>query len=121
MSIDFSFSEKTIGFIVEGVFNKKAVRELRAQLLQKLETNDRINFYVEDNNIKKFTLAALFIAVLFPLRYSSRFDKIAVVTNRKWIRWLAGIDDYLTKGEIRYFTVANRLDAVTWIAKNATS
>lgn len=117
MKVDFSFSDNTHGFIVEGVLDKKSAIELRAQALKILETVDKINFYVEDNDIKRFTLPAIIIALIFPLRHANRFDKIALVTNRKWIKRLAYIDNYLTRGEIRHYTIENRMDAVLWIAK----
>ncbi|GHC47998.1 STAS/SEC14 domain-containing protein [Ulvibacter litoralis] len=117
MSVDFSFSENTIGYIVEGVMDKKAVLELRDSVLHKLKTYDKVNLYLEDNEIRKFTLTAVFIATIFPIEYSSKLNKIAIVSNRKWIHALATIDDFFIQGEFKKFPTENRLDAMAWIAE----
>lgn len=118
MPVDFSFSDNTVGYIIEGVMDKKAILELRAEILKKLELYQTINLYIEDNDIKKFTINAVIIAMAFPVIHSSRFNKIAMVTNRKWIQTLGAIDNFLIKGELKNFMIEDRMNAMTWIAED---
>jgi hypothetical protein len=43
MLADFSFADNTVGYLIEGTMNKKAILELRSQILEKFETHDKIN------------------------------------------------------------------------------
>lgn len=116
MFIDFSFADNTIGYVIEGTMDKKTILDLRSQILEKLETHDKINLYLEDNNIKHFSLSAATIGTLFPLEYANRFTKIALVTNRKWIHALATLDNILlVEATLKYFPIKDRMSAISWI------
>ncbi|MEL6811289.1 MAG: STAS/SEC14 domain-containing protein [Bacteroidota bacterium] len=116
MLSDFSFAQDTIGFIIDGKMDTKAINDLRAQILEKFKDHETINLYLEDAGIERFTLNAVFIATLFPVEYSSRFNKIALVTDRKWIHMLGNLDTLIANVDIENFTTEKRLDAMTWIA-----
>tara|TARA_R110000751_G_scaffold20418_2_gene59783 strand:+ start:144 stop:500 length:357 start_codon:yes stop_codon:yes gene_type:complete len=116
--LNFSFSENAIGYIVEGKMDYKAITELKTAILKKFEEHDTINLYLEDNNIERFTLDAVFIASIFPMQHSNRLNKIAMVTNRKWIHAIANFNKVLIGKDMRNFTVDKRLDAISWIASD---
>ena len=114
---DFSFADNTIGYVIEGTMDKAAILNLRSHILEKFETHDKISLYLEDGNIEHFSLSAAAIGALFPLEYARRFDKIALVTDRKWIHALAAIDNALIGAKLKYFPIKDRIDAITWIAE----
>ena len=113
---DFSFSENTIGYIVEGVMDDHAINELREQILEKFKEHDKINLYLEDNNIQKFSFNAVLIATLFPIEHSGRFNKVAMVTNRKWIHMISSINNSITANNIKNYPIEKRMEAIAWIA-----
>lgn len=117
MLADFSFADNTVGYLIEGTMDKKAILELRSQILEKFETHDKINLYLEDSNIEHFSLSAATIGALFPLEYAKRFNKIALVTDRKWIHALAAVDNVLIGADLKYFPVKERMSAISWIAE----
>jgi hypothetical protein len=118
MLSDFSFSEDTVGFLIDGVMDKDAIVELRSRILKKLERYDKINLYLEDVNIERFSFSAVKIATLFPVENKDRFHKIALVTDRKWIHALGALDTILVGVTIRNFDTSNRLKAMSWIANS---
>ncbi|MGJ8664747.1 MAG: STAS/SEC14 domain-containing protein [Patiriisocius sp.] len=117
MTLNFSFSEETVGYIIDGVMDQAAIQELKSQILEKFETHDKINLYVEDDNITHFSLNAVVIATLFPMEFHKRFDKIALVTNRKWIHALGVLDTVLVGVNIKNFMVSDRLKAISSISE----
>jgi len=117
MLADFSFADDTIGYMIEGDMNHKTITELRNLVLEKLKTHDRINLYLEDRSITKFTFSAAAIGMLFPLEHARRFRKIALVTDRKWIHTLASIDNILIKADLLHFAKEDRIKAMSWIAQ----
>jgi len=113
---DFSFADNSIGYSIEGVMDKAAILDLRSQILEKFKTHDKINLYLEDSAIHTFSLSAATIGALFPLEYASRFNKIALVTDRKWIHILATIDNVLIKAQLKHFYKSDRIKALNWIS-----
>ena len=118
MLLNFSFSEDTVGYIIDGVMDKRAIQELKNQILEKFETHTKINLYLEDSGIERFSLNAVLIATLFPVEHHHRFDKIALVTDRKWIHALGVVDTLLVGVVIKNYTIEERLDAITWISES---
>lgn len=114
---DYSFADYILGYVIDGTMDHAQITKLRNLILAKLETHDRVSLYLEDRNITKFTLSAAVIGALFPIEYAHRIDRIALVTNRKWIHFLAVIDNSFVKSEIRHFVRADRVNAVKWISE----
>lgn len=113
----FSFSQDTIGYIIDGTMNTVAINKLKGLVLEKFEEHDRINLYLEDAGIDRFTLNAVIIATFFPVKHAKRFNKIALVTNRKWIHLLGDFDNLIADLNIKNFTAHERMDAIAWIAE----
>jgi len=120
MLSNFSLSDETVGYLIDGVMDKAAIVELRDRILEKMESYDKINLYLEDVNIESFSFSAVMIATLFPVEHKDRFHKIALVTDRKWIHALGILDTVLVGVTIRNFDVSERLNAVSWIANSET-
>ncbi|MFI8379251.1 STAS/SEC14 domain-containing protein [Leeuwenhoekiella sp. NPDC079379] len=118
MLLNFSFSDNAIGYIVEGTMNYDAIRELKQAILKMFEEHETINLYLEDNNINRFTLDAVFIASIFPMQHSHRLNKVAMVTNRKWIHAITNVNKSILGKDFKNFTIDRRLEAIEWIASN---
>ncbi|RXG28033.1 SpoIIAA family protein [Leeuwenhoekiella palythoae] len=113
---DFSLSDNSIGYIVEGTMDYKAVQELKEAILDKFKKHDSINLYLEDNNIERFSLDAVFIAGIFPMQHKNQLNKVAMVTNRKWIHAIANFNKAVIGKDLRNFTIDRRMEAMNWIA-----
>ncbi len=114
---DYSFADYILGYVIDGAMDHAQITKLRNLILEKLETHDRVSLYLEDRNITKFTLSAAAMGALFPIEYAHRIDRIALVTDRRWIHFLAVVDNSLVKSQIKHFTRENRVNAVKWISE----
>ncbi|MDC7994322.1 STAS/SEC14 domain-containing protein [Altibacter sp. HG106] len=117
MISSFSFSDNTVGFLIEGKFTSEQGDKLQRLIVNKLETFPKINLYLEDAYIDGFSLQAVFDNVLFKFNHAKSFHKIALVTNRNWIHLCGKIDDFIMEGEVRSFPTEQRLKAMSWIAE----
>ena len=118
MLLNFNLSDNAIGYIVEGAMNYSAINELKAAILKKFQEHETINLYLEDNNINRFTLDAVFIAGIFPMQHKHRLNKIAIVTNRKWIHAITNVNKSILGKDFKNFTVDRRLEAIEWISSS---
>lgn len=116
MLSSFTFSENTIGFLIDGKFTTKTSDALKQQILEKLKHFDKINLYLEDTGIEQFSLLAVIKEILFKINNGSRFNKIALVSNRKWIHLCGGIENLFLEAKIKNFESKDRLKAISWIA-----
>ncbi|UAB81573.1 STAS/SEC14 domain-containing protein [Marixanthomonas sp. SCSIO 43207] len=117
MLSNFSFSDSTVGFLIEGKFDTETVNKLLSDIEAKLKVYDQINLYIEDVGIKSFHLPALIKETIFKLKHKDRFYKVALVSNRKWIHACGSISSLFTDSITQNFTSENRLKAMTWIAE----
>ncbi|MEL6811291.1 MAG: STAS/SEC14 domain-containing protein [Bacteroidota bacterium] len=115
MFLNFSFSNDAIGYIVDGRMDSKAIRYLRDEILKKLEEHDKINLYLEDSGIESFSLNSVVTTTLFPHKHRGRFNKVAMVTDHKWIHLLVSLNSVFLDANIRNFTTDRRLEAIEWI------
>ncbi len=85
-----------------------------------LDEHETVNLYAEIINLGGVTLAALVkdtaksLGLLGHLRQLGRY---AIVTDTKWIRTAAGIEDKLIPGlEVRAFGLSESRAAEAWVA-----
>jgi len=112
----FSFSENTVGFILSGRVDDTIIEKFQSEILDKLESFDKINLYLEDNGIDSFSLSAIFNEIQFKMSHANRFSKIVLVTDRTWIKFCGDIEGLFMGAEVTSFTTEKRLDAMNWIA-----
>lgn len=115
MISSFSFSDNTVGYILSGVVNELTINRIIVQIEEKWERFDSINLYLEDDNIEDFTLGAIFKEIQFKLGNAKKFDKIAVVTNRKWIKACSALENLFVSTEMRAFETEERIRALSWV------
>ena len=118
MLSDFSFSDTTVGFLIEGNFNSETVDTFIEKIKAKLEQFDKINLYIEDTGIETFSLPAVVKEVMFKIKHADHFNKVAVVSDRKWIHSCGEIVSLFTNSNTQNFTSEERMKAIAWIAEH---
>jgi hypothetical protein len=116
MVIDYDLAENTLAYVFDGPMDDERINELRKQIEHKLQYHKTINLYLEDRGIEYFTLYSVLMGIVFPLRHTKRFDKIAMVTDRNWIHLLSTMNSFFVSAEVRNFNTEGRVQAMNWIA-----
>ena len=115
MLSDFSFAKDTIGFIVEGDVDKEVMHELGKGIYDTLRENRKMSLYLEDLDIRSFTRNAILTGTLFSFKHGKKFDKMALVSDRKWLRIIGFLQNLLTSVKVKTFTSKERLKGMSWI------
>jgi len=107
MISDFSFSKDTVGFLIEGNYNEDLANKLHKQIIEKLEIVDKISLYLEDTNIENFSLTAIVNEIMFKLKNKEHFNKIALVSDRKWIHLCIKIESVFSGVKLKVIQQKN--------------
>ena len=84
-----------------------------------LEGGNKVRLlYVMGDDVKGtgFTAGAAWQDTKVGLGHYNRWDKVAVVSDKEWLRHSVDIFGYLIPGEVKAFTQAEEAEACTWVA-----
>ncbi|WP_024297733.1 STAS/SEC14 domain-containing protein [Methylomicrobium lacus] len=73
----------------------------------------RVGFYLAEN-FTGWELGAAWDDAVFGIQHRHDFEKVAVVSDKKWMEWATKIGSYFIDGQIATCTPAEFEDAVTW-------
>ncbi len=116
MLSSFTLADNIIGFIVDGPYDERALERIQTEVNEKLEVFNKLNFYIEDTVNADISLKTVVKSIPFKLKTGNRFDKVAVVTDRKWLQVVSNLEKLFFNAEIRIFSSHERLEAIQWIS-----
>lgn len=113
--IDFGDSN-IVGIEIEGKITDQEFDELVQRFERKFEDYDKVRLYAEMKNFGGMELKAFFKDLKFGLSNLKRFEREAVITDKKWAQQFAKISDPLVPTvEVKAFTFAEKDKAKAWI------
>ena len=116
MNSSFSFSDNTVGFFIEGgIFNAERMERLIENIVKKIDTYGKINLYLEDQGVEHFTLLAVAKEIQFKIEHKKELNKVALVSDRKWIHACGKIVNLFLPIEVKSFDIGQRMEAISWI------
>jgi len=86
------------------------------QLNQLIEKFGKIS--VVFNLAENFTgweLGAAWDDAVFGIQHRHDFEKVAIVTDKKWIEWATKLGSYFIDGQVAIYTPPEFQDAVSWV------
>lgn len=109
-------ANNVIGISIKGNVNTKDF-ELVTNFIREVEIHyEFLRIYVEIEDIDGFSLETLLKEFEFTLSHFHRFEKQAIVIDKKWIRKLESMKDLLVASvKVKCFTFEDRCEASCWI------
>jgi len=83
------------------------------QLIDKLG-KIRVVFYL-DENFTGWELGAAWDDAVFGIQHRHDFEKVAVVSDKKWVEWATKIGSYFMDGQVATYAPAEFKEAVAWV------
>lgn len=112
----FDLSDNTIGFIIDGLYDEAMIENVQAEVKKKLMIYEKVNFYIEDTENAGISLIKMIRNLPFKIKLAHRFEKIAVVTDRKWVRIFRISENCFFKADLKVFTSKQRIEAIQWVS-----
>ncbi len=110
--------EKT-GNLIKTIVSDKLTQEDYDKLIpileQTLEDWPKLRWYFEMQDFKGWSMSAAFMDLGFDIRHANDLSKIAMVGEEQWQETLSKIMKPFTSAEVRYFSLADRAEALQWI------
>lgn len=112
----FEFADNVVGIIVDSSLDEELMEKLQRQIYRKFEIHDEINLFFEIKEGNKMTFRAFLDQMKFNVKYDKKFNKVALVTDHKWLHNSMAVKDLLMTAEIKSFTNKERMEALFWIS-----
>lgn len=116
MLSSFSLADTIIGFIVEGPYDEALIEEIQATINEKLEIFDKLNFYIEVTTTAEISVKSVIKNIFYKIKMGNRFEKVAVVTDRKLLKIITKVESLFLNAEVRIYPSNQRLEAIQWIS-----
>ena len=108
-----------VGFKLAGKIDDQSYHNAVNAINAALENNNKIRIYAEVVSIGGMSLDAFFDNIKTKFGYFrelDRFEKEAVVSDKKWIESLVGISDAIFRSvEVRHFSFEETEEALDWV------
>ncbi len=86
------------------------------QLKQFIEKFGKIRTVVYlDETFTGWELGAAWDDAVFGLQHRHDFEKVAVVSDKKWVAWATKVGSYFMDGQVASYAPAQFQDAVAWV------
>ncbi|HUY70624.1 MAG TPA: STAS/SEC14 domain-containing protein [Gaiellaceae bacterium] len=114
-----------LGFRASGKMTREEYREIMKPIYAALERGEKLNIYFElADDFDGLELGALWedmkAAGSVGLKHRSSWQRMALVTDKEWIKRAAAIAGPLAPGELRLFASDERVEAKRWIAQTSS-
>lgn len=113
---------RIIGFSIDGKIDDEDIRRITDEVIQRLESYDRLRLYAEVKHWTGITPKALFEDIKFALKHFRDFEREAIVSDKAWLKTMATAGDRLFPSiEVKHFGWENRAEALTWVEESLDS
>jgi len=118
------FPPGAIGFRVSGTITRDEYHEMLDPVMEMLNRGEKVSFLVETTpDFRGLDLGALWedvkAAGSVGLKGRSSWERIAVVTDKDWMRHAISGFGWLSPGELRVFEPGQLDEAKTWLGGRA--
>ncbi len=116
----------TVGFSASGKITSDEYRKMIEPIYAALERGERLNIYFElGQDFHGLDFGALLqdvkAAGSIGLKHRSSWQRMALVTDKDWVRHGASAFGWLAPGELRLFEPSEQDKARAWLAETSSS
>jgi hypothetical protein len=105
-----------IGFETEGRIKAEDYRDVVLPALERAAQTGEVRFLIVMPEFHGMSGGAIWQDLKVGVEHLRAWKRIAVVTDIEWVTHMTGLFGWLTPGETRTFPVAERDQAIAWVA-----
>lgn len=109
-------NDAVIGYKINGRINVNDISSIKRLIEDKIQRHNKLRVYVEVINLEGISFDALINDLKIAFKYYGKFERKAVVTDKKSIHTVSHIAGRFFPGiEVKCFSFTDRDKAVEWI------
>ena len=114
-------SPKTIGFKLSGKLHDEDYKSFVPTVETFLAAEGKVRLFVQFEDFHGWHLHAVWDDTKFAFKHYSDFDRIAMVGDRRWEKWMVQVCKPFTKATVRYVDASQVDDARAWLQEGVES
>lgn len=107
--------EHTVGFKISGKLHDEDYKTFVPLVDAEIAKEGKVNLLVQFQDFQGWDLAALWDDIQFATTHCTKIQRIAIVGEKSWDKWMARICKPFTMAKIQYFEVAELDAAKSWL------
>jgi hypothetical protein len=111
-------SPKVAGFRLSGKLHDEDYKTFVPTLEAAIAAQGKVRLLAQLENFHGWDMHAAWDDFKFGMQHYHDFERIAMVGDRKWEKWMAALCKPFSKAEVRYFDASEAEAAWAWIGEN---
>jgi hypothetical protein len=107
-------SDRVVGFRLSGKLHDEDYKTF-VPVIDAAAGTQKIRLLVQFHDFHGWDVGALWDDVRFATTHCTKFDRIALVGDKAWERWMARVCGPFTMAKVRYFDAAEIDQAWAWL------
>jgi hypothetical protein len=105
-----------IGFEVDGELHAEDYRDVLLPALERAAASGEVRFVIVFPEWKGMTVGAVGQDLKIGVEHLRAWKRIALVTDVEWMAHMTALFGWMTPGEARVFSMAEKAEAIEWAA-----
>ncbi|MEH6470425.1 MAG: STAS/SEC14 domain-containing protein [Halopseudomonas sp.] len=115
-------SSNRLGFLASGKLTDNDYKNfLIPEIQQALEQHPSIRLLFLLEGFRGWELQAAWDDLVFGLQINSKVERLAVIGDQDWERWMAQLANPFSHGEVQYFNLNQTQQAWHWLSQEAAA
>ena len=106
-----------IGFEIADRIRAEDYRDVVLPAVERAAANGEVRFLIVIPDFDGMSGGALWQDLKLGMEHIRTFKRIALVTDIGWVQHLTGLFGWMTPGETKTFSLAERDEATAWVAR----
>ena len=111
-------SPKVVGLRLSGKLHDDDYKRFVPLIESILTAEGKVRLFVQFEEFQGWDMHAAWDDFKFALKHYSDFERIVMVGDRRWEKWLASVCKPFTKAKVKYFDRSEADAAWTWLRAN---
>lgn len=118
MITEFLKEKNILGFELSGKLTDEDYQIFVPEIERNLKRHDKLRILVVFKDFEGWDLHALWDDIKFDIKHFNDFEKIAMVGEKNWQKWMSIICKPFTMARVKYFEKREFAEAMSWLEKD---
>jgi acyl-CoA-binding protein len=109
--------QHTVGFKLSGKLHDEDYKQFVPLVDQAIARDGKVRLLAQFHDFHGWDMHALWDDVKFATTHCTKIERIALVGDKKWEKWMAAVCKPFTKAKLRYFDASEVEAARAWLAE----